>query len=176
MESMEYVDRCKYKCTDRAVLMGYTASPMLWLKLDTMRKALFVPWAAFRWLLLMFLIAPGLEALLVAHASQPMQPLKVWHGLASWYGPKFHGRLTANGETYDMHAATAAHQTLPFGSLVRIVNPKTGKTRVVRINDRGPFVEGREIDISYGTACRLGMEDLGLARVRLELLELPRRQ
>ncbi len=173
---MIYVDHCKYKCTDRPVRIGYTALRMLWLKLDTMRNALFVPWAAFRWFLLMFLIAPGLEAPLVAHASHPVKPLRVWHGLASWYGPQFHGGLTANGETYDMNGATAAHQTLPFGSLVRVVNPKSGKSRVVRINDRGPFVEGREIDISYATACRLGIEDRGLARVRLELLELPQRR
>lgn len=138
-----------------------------------MRNKLFMPWAAIRWLLLMFVIAPVVEAPLVAHISEPVKPLKVWSGLASWYGAKFHGRRTANGETYDMHAATAAHATLPFGALVRVVNPKSGKSRIVRINDRGPFVEGREIDISYAAAVRLGIEDRGLARVRLELLELP---
>ncbi len=75
-----------------------------------------------------------------------------------------------------MYSSTAAHLTLPFGSLVRVVNPRTGKNRVLRINDRGPFVEGREIDISYDAARRLGMEDRGLTRVRLELLELPQRR
>jgi rare lipoprotein A len=124
----------------------------------------------------MFVFAPVVEAPLVAHTSEPVKPLKVWTGLASWYGAKFHGRRTANGKTYDMNAATAAHANLPFGSLVRVVNPRTGKSRIVRINDRGPFVEGREIDISYAAAVRLGIEDRGLARVRLELLELPQRR
>jgi len=148
----------------------------LYPKPHTMRKRLLIPWAAIRWLLLMFVIAPGLEAPLVAHTSEPIKPLRVWHGLASWYGSRFHGRVTANGERYDMNAATAAHPTLPFGSLVRVVNLRTGRSRVVRINDRGPFVEGREIDLSYEAACRLGMEDRGLARVRLELLEVPQRR
>lgn len=156
--------------------MGYTCLATMCLKLDSMWSKLFIPWAAFRWLLLMFLVAPVLEAPLVAHMSQPIKPLKVWHGVASWYGPGFHGRLTANGETFDMYSSTAAHLTLPFGSLVRVVNPRTGKNRVLRINDRGPFVEGREIDISYDAARRLGMEDRGLTRVRLELLELPQRR
>ncbi len=124
----------------------------------------------------MFLVAPGLEAPLVAYPSEPIKPLRVWHGLASWYGSRFHGRVTASGERYDMNAATAAHPTLRFGSLVRVVNLKTNQSRVVRINDRGPFVEGREIDLSYETACRLGMDDRGLARVRLELLEVPERR
>ncbi len=124
----------------------------------------------------MFLVAPGLEAPLVAYPSESLTPIRVWHGVASWYGPGFDGRTTANGETYDMLAATAAHPTLPFGSLVRVVDPQTGRSRVVRINDRGPFVEGREIDLSYETACRLGMEDRGIARVRLELLEVPPRR
>lgn len=124
----------------------------------------------------MFLIAPALEAPLVAYPSLQIAPLKVWHGLASWYGSRFQGRLTANGETYDMYAPTAAHATLPFGSLVRVVNLKSGRSRVVRINDRGPFVDGREIDVSYETARRLGIQDRGLARVRLELLELPSRR
>ena len=148
----------------------------LYPKPHTMCKRLLIPSAAIRWLLLMFVVAPGLEAPLVAHMSEPTKPLRVWHGLASWYGPRFHGRVTANGERYDMNAATAAHPSLPFGSLVRVVNLRTGRSRVVRINDRGPFVEGREIDLSYEAACRLGMEDRGLARVRLELLEVPQRR
>lgn len=147
----------------------------MWLKVHTMRTKLFFIWAAVRWLLLMFLITPALQAPLVAYPSEPTKPLRAWWGVASWYGPRFHGRLTANGETYDMYARTAAHPTLPFGSLVRLVNPRTGKSLVVRINDRGPFVEGREIDVSYEVACRLGMEERGLARLRIELLEVPER-
>ncbi len=164
------------KSTDKEVRIGYTRGQIMWLKVVSMRNRLLIPWAAIRWVLLMFLIAEGLQAPLVAHPSEPIKPLKVWHGLASWYGARFHGRMTANGETYDMNAATAAHTTLPFGSLVRVVNPKTGQSRVVRINDRGPFVEGREIDVSYGAAHRLGLEDRGLMRVRLELLEVPQRR
>ncbi len=164
------------KSTDKQVRKGYNTRPILWLELDIMRKKLFMPWAAFRWFLLMFLIAPGLEAPLVANPSEPIRPLRVWHGVASWYGTPFHGRTTANGETYDMLASTAAHPTLPFGSLVRLKNPKTGRSWVVRINDRGPYVEGREIDLSYAAARRLGMAEQGLARVRLELLEVPPRR
>ncbi len=141
-----------------------------------MRSRLFFVWAAVRWVLLMFLVAPTLEAPLVAHPSLPIKPLRVWHGLASWYGPQFQGRLTANGEVYDMNTPTAAHLTLPFGSLLRVVNPKTGRSQIVRVNDRGPFVDGRELDVSYEVACRLGIEDRGLARLRIELLEVPQRR
>ena len=165
-----------HKSTDKTVRIGYPLGQVMWHRLDIMRNRLLVPWAAIRWVLLMFLIAQGLQAPLVAHPSEPIKPLKVWHGLASWYGTRFHGRTTANGETYDMNAATAAHATLPFGSLVRVVNPRTGQSRVVRINDRGPFVQGREIDVSYEAANRLGLADRGLMRVRLELLEVPQRR
>jgi rare lipoprotein A len=141
-----------------------------------MRTKLCLTWAALRWLLMMGLIAPALQAPLVAHPSKPVKPLRVWKGTASWYGPGFHGKLTANGEVYDMFALTAAHPSLPFGSLVRLVNTHTGKSQLVRINDRGPYIDDREIDVSYGVACRLGMEDRGLALVQLELLEVPPRR
>jgi rare lipoprotein A len=124
----------------------------------------------------MFLCAQGLEAPLVATPSAPIKPLKAWTGVASWYGPRFQGRETANGEQFDMTALTAAHPTLPFGSLVRITNPKSGKSLVVRINDRGPFVEGRELDVSYAVADKIGLIDGGLVRLRLELLEVPQRR
>lgn len=75
-----------------------------------------------------------------------------------------------------MTALTAAHPTLPFGSLVRVTNPKTGKSEVVRINDRGPFVEGREVDVSYQVASKIGLIEGGLVRLRLELLEVPQRR
>lgn len=144
--------------------------------MDTMRNKLFMAWAAGRWLLLMFLFTPALQAPLVARPSEPIKPLKVWQGKASWYGSNFHGRKTANGEIYDMNAPTAAHQTLPFGSLVRLVDLKSGKSQIVRINDRGPFVEGRELDVSVHTAVRLDMQERGVARLRLELLEVPKRR
>ncbi len=95
----------------------------------------------------------------------------VAEGLASWYGPGFHGRPTASGEPFDMYAATAAHRTLPLGTRVRITNLENGRSAVARINDRGPFVEGRIIDLSYGVARKLGMVEAGVARVRVEALD-----
>ncbi len=133
-------------------------------------------WAALRWVPLMFIIAPAMEAPLVAHFSQPVKPIKTWVGNASWYGPGFNGRKTANGERYDSEALTAAHPNLPFGSLVRIVNQRTGKFEVVRINDRGPYQEGREIDVSYRVARKIGLIHSGVSQVRLELMELPQKQ
>jgi rare lipoprotein A len=92
--------------------------------------------------------------------------LKAQRGTASWYGPGFHGRRTANGETFDTNAMTAAHRTLPFGSRVRVVNQRTGRSVVVRINDRGPFVKGRIIDLAKAPAKALGIA--GIASVSLE--------
>lgn len=91
-------------------------------------------------------------------------------GIASWYGPGYHGRLTANGETFDKHAMTAAHKKLSFGTRVRVRDLETGKTVTVRINDRGPFVAGRIIDLSEGAAEVLGIKHKGLAKVELEVL------
>lgn len=91
-------------------------------------------------------------------------------GLASWYGRKFHGRLTASGDRYDMAALTAAHQTLPFGSQVRVTNLANGRSVVVTINDRGPYAEDRVIDLSHAAAQRLGIIEDGVAEVRLEVL------
>jgi rare lipoprotein A len=141
-----------------------------------MRSKLFILWAGFRGLLLTLVIVAAVEAPAVVLPQQPIKPIRVWVGLSSWYGEKFHGRLTANGEIYDMYAPTAAHPTLPLGSLVRLVNPRTGKSRMVRINDRGPVIEGREIDVSYEVARSLGFEEQGLARLRIELLEVPKKQ
>ncbi len=88
-------------------------------------------------------------------------------GTASWYGGKFHGRRTANGERYDMHELTAAHRTLPFGTLVEVRNPQNGRSVVVRVNDRGPFAKQRIIDVSYAAAMELGLVGPGTARVEL---------
>jgi len=107
-------------------------------------------------------------------SSQP-KPLAVWECTSSWYGEDFDGQPTANGEIYDMNGITAAHPTLPLGSIVRVVNTRNHRGQVVRINDRGPYVEGRELDVSYEVARRLGFDQRGLARVRLELLEVPSR-
>ena len=88
-------------------------------------------------------------------------------GVASWYGRKFHGRLTASGETYDMYALTAAHRSLPLPTYVRVTNLGNQKSVVVRVNDRGPFVDDRLIDLSYGAAAKLDMIDAGTARVKV---------
>lgn len=92
-------------------------------------------------------------------------------GIASWYGPNFHGKLTANGEKYDMQGLTAAHRTLPFNTIVRVENLDNGKSVVVRINDRGPFAKNRIIDLSKKAAREINMLGPGTARVRLILLE-----
>ncbi|MGO9775295.1 MAG: septal ring lytic transglycosylase RlpA family protein [Terracidiphilus sp.] len=94
------------------------------------------------------------------------------HGLASWYGGKFNGRLTASGERYDMYAMTACHPTLPFGSVVRVVNLDNNKSVVVRITDRGYLFKGRIIDLSYGAARQLEMIKPGIVRVELEVISL----
>ncbi len=106
------------------------------------------------------------------------QPLASSHGyveqgLASWYGKQFHGRPTASGEPYDMYAVSAAHKTLPLGTWVRVQNLENGRRMDLRINDRGPFVEGRIIDLSYGAARDLGVVEPGTARV--EVVALGRR-
>lgn len=94
-------------------------------------------------------------------------------GLASWYGRRFHGRRTASGEHYDMAALTAAHKTLPFGSRVRVTNLDNGRSVVVVINDRGPFVKRRVIDVSRAAAQELGFINHGLAKVRVDVLGEP---
>jgi peptidoglycan lytic transglycosylase len=91
-------------------------------------------------------------------------------GIASWYGRRYHGKLTSSGEPYDMYAMTAAHTTLPIPSYARVTNVKNGKSVVVRVNDRGPFVEGRIIDLSYTAAHRLGVLAGGAALVDVEII------
>jgi rare lipoprotein A len=88
-------------------------------------------------------------------------------GLASYYARKFHGRRTASGERYDMHAMTAAHRALKFGSLVEVTNLKNGRKVEVRINDRGPFIKGRVIDLSYAAAKKIGILSQGVVKVRV---------
>jgi rare lipoprotein A len=91
-------------------------------------------------------------------------------GVASWYGRRFHGRRTANGERYNMHAMTAAHPTLPLSAFVHVTNLDNGRSIVVRINDRGPFARGRIIDLSRAGARALGFEERGTARVRVAII------
>lgn len=115
------------------------------------------------WLLLAFLVSCTKATSVSSSAVDPAG----LSGYASWYGKDFHGKKTASGEVYDMHEFTAAHRTLPFGTLVK-VHRDNGRSVVVRINDRGPFVRGRVIDVSYAAAKDLGLNVDGVARVRLE--------
>ncbi len=100
----------------------------------------------------------------------------VEEGLASWYGPGFHGKPTSTGERYDMNAMTAAHKTLPMGTHVKVTNMENGRSLILRINDRGPFVDGRIIDLSRAAARDLGTKQRGLARVRVEAVQLAKRE
>ncbi|MCK5913538.1 MAG: septal ring lytic transglycosylase RlpA family protein, partial [Desulfuromusa sp.] len=107
--------------------------------------------------------------------GQRYQPLRdhrgfQQRGIASWYGRKFHGRKTSNGEVYDMYGKSAAHKTLPMGVYVKVTHLGSGQHLVVRINDRGPFVAGRIIDLSYGAAKQLGIVESGTAQVQLQAL------
>jgi rare lipoprotein A len=103
-----------------------------------------------------------------------MQSNKGYHerGEASWYGSKFHGRRTSSGETYDMHLATAAHKSLPLPTYAEVTNLDNGRKIIVKINDRGPFKNGRLIDMSYGAALRLGMIATGTARVDVRVIDV----
>ncbi len=121
---------------------------------------------------------PRVEPLRIGGPNKPYEVLGRWYtpassdiawresGQASWYGARFHGRPTASGEPYDMYAMTAAHKTLPLPSYVRVRNPANGREVVLRVNDRGPFVDGRVIDLSYSAARRLGLLG-GVAPVEL---------
>jgi rare lipoprotein A len=125
---------------------------------------------------------PRYEARTIAGNKNPYTVLgKTYHlledessykerGRASWYGKKFHGRRTSNGEIYDMYAMTAAHKTLPIPSYVRVTNLQNGKSAVVRVNDRGPFHSGRIIDLSYAAAQRLGILNAGTGLVEVEIV------
>jgi rare lipoprotein A len=141
-----------------------------------MKRPIRLLWASLLWVPVMFLAARSIDAPLVARSNEPVKPIKTWVGNASWYGEDFDGRKTANGEEFDSEALTAAHPTLPFGSIVRVVNPRNHKFEVVRINDRGPYQEGREIDVSYRVARKIGLTHAGVSTVRLELMQLPQRQ
>ena len=105
-----------------------------------------------------------------AKVPEPRQPTVVETGLASWYGPRFHGKRTASGEVFNQENFTAAHRTLPWGSKVKVTNLANGKSVQVRINDRGPFGKGRIIDVSRAAARVLGIVGSGLTAVRIECL------
>ncbi|CAA6809955.1 MAG: Rare lipoprotein A precursor [uncultured Sulfurovum sp.] len=114
-----------------------------------------------------YLIFTLIFALFTTACSQRSPNLEVGNG--SWYGEKYHGRTTANGETYNMYALTAAHKTLPFNTMVKVTNLKNNRSIIVRINDRGPFVRGRIIDLSYGAAKALDYITDGVVKLRVEV-------
>jgi rare lipoprotein A len=101
------------------------------------------------------------------------QPLSTETGMASWYGAPYHNRTGSNGKVYNMHAMTAAHRTLPLGSIVRVTNLKTGHSALLRITDRGPFVAGRILDLSYAAAKQLDVWQPGVASVKVEVMQTP---
>ena len=113
------------------------------------------------------------EAASALSVPEGTKPLSVETGKASWYGAPYHNRRGSNGEIYDMHQLTAAHRTLPLGSTVRVTNLKTGHSTVVRITDRGPFIEGRIVDLSLAAAKQADIWQAGVAQVRLEVLRTP---
>ncbi len=95
---------------------------------------------------------------------------QVQQGISSWYGPNFHGKHTSNGEVYNMHARTAAHKTWPMDTMVKVKNLQNGRSTIVRINDRGPFVRGRIIDCSYTAGKEIGLDRMGIAKVSIEVV------
>jgi rare lipoprotein A len=117
--------------------------------------------------------APAPETSQANDFPSDAKPLLVETGIASWYGAPYHNRRGSNGEIYDMHAMTAAHRTLPLGSVVRVTCIENGSSAVVRITDRGPFIEGRIIDLSQAAAEKIGLVRKGTAQVRVEVLKAP---
>jgi len=96
---------------------------------------------------------------------------KIIYGTSSYYGKDFHGNLTANGEVYDMYGLTAAHKTLPLNTIIRVTNQTNGKSLILRVNDRGPYVGNRILDCSYGAALKLDFIQLGTTEVKIEVIE-----
>jgi len=116
-----------------------------------------------------------LGALLYLSSCAPMppptiQPPKVAHVVASWYGSEFHGRPTSSGEIFNMYAMTCAHKELPFGTKLRVTNSRNNSSVIVTVNDRGPFIPGRDLDLSYAAAREIGLTGPGVERVRIEYL------
>ena len=103
--------------------------------------------------------------------SSNVKNRKVMTGVSSFYAEDFHGKLTANGEVYDMYGLTAAHKTLPLNTIVRVTNLENNKSLILRINDRGPYVKGRILDCSYGAAKKLEFVNEGTAKVKIEVIE-----
>ena len=115
--------------------------------------------------------SPATTSSAPARVEPPRPRAMATHGRASWYGEPHHGRMTASGETFDMHRLTAAHRTLPLGTRLRVTNLANGRSVVVRVNDRGPYRSGRILDLSYAAARALHAVEAGVIHVRLALLD-----
>jgi rare lipoprotein A len=142
--------------------------PRRWL---STKRSIFVGSGLRASLLLIAILSWGLGFPGLLRAEGPTQgarPVFAESGIASWYGNRHQGRRTANGERFDMHALTAAHRSLPFGTILRVTDLNTGKAVVVRINDRGPYIRGRILDLSEAAGRALGIGKLGIAQVRIE--------
>ena len=116
------------------------------------------------------LIHPGKRLLIYPSSTQKVQPSEVKEMVASWYGPEYHNKPTASGETFDMHKNTLAHKTLPFGTKVRLINPENGKVAEGVVNDRGPFIKNRQVDVSYALARQLGFVKKGVTKLNIEII------
>ena len=118
--------------------------------------------------LILLLLAAACAPKAVPRPEKVEKPAEAWSGLASFYGEGFDGKLTANGERFDRTKLTAAHKTLPFGTCLKVTAVESGRSVKVRVNDRGPYVAGRIIDLSEGAAKVIGITDQGVAQVRLQ--------
>lgn len=156
---------CEFPSSRPWIRCGYGQLKTQNLKLRTTAAALVLTFAA---------VGVGCSHRTTARPSvKPSTPVEEgWteKGIASWYGEPYHGRRTASGEVYDMHAMTAAHKTLPFGTVVKVDRRDTGADVKVRINDRGPFIEGRIIDLSYAAAKVIGLDIDGVAPVKIKVV------
>jgi len=123
------------------------------------------------WIFFIFIFSTILSSCSLPVSREPYAPGYIERGIASWYGEEFHGRPTSSGEIYDMHALTAAHKLMPLGTVAKVTNLENGRSVTVKINDRGPFIDDRIIDLSYGSAGAIDMVETGLAPVEIEVLK-----
>ena len=123
------------------------------------------------WIFFIFIFSTILSSCSLPVSREPYASGYIERGIASWYGEEFHGRPTSSGEIYDMHALTAAHKLMPLGTVAKVTNLENGRSVIVKINDRGPFIDDRIIDLSYGSAGAIDMVETGLAPVEIEVLK-----
>jgi len=123
------------------------------------------------WIFFIFIFSMILSSCSLPVSREPYASGYIERGIASWYGEEFHGRPTSSGEIYDMHALTAAHKLMPLGTVAKVTNLENGRSVTVKINDRGPFIDDRIIDLSYGSAGAIDMVETGLAPVEIEVLK-----